>query len=113
MKHGDGEHIHAVIWFCDFRDSTPLSKSMGRQAYLRQLNRFFYCMAGAVLEAGGEVLRYIGDAVLAIFPIEEIREVLRAVVRQRGSPRQGSPKSMRDTGNVRRCATASGCVSAP
>ena len=70
VKHGDGEHIHAVIWFCDFRDSTPLSKSMGRQAYLRQLNRFFYCMAGAVLEAGGEVLRYIGDAVLAIFPIE-------------------------------------------
>jgi adenylate cyclase len=71
VKHGDGEQIHAVIWFCDFRDSTPLSKSMGRQAYLRQLNRFFYCMAGAVLEAEGEVLRYIGDAVLAIFPIQE------------------------------------------
>jgi adenylate cyclase len=71
VKHGDGEHIHAVIWFCDFRDSTPLSKSMGRKAYLRHLNRFFYCMAGAVLEAGGEVLRYIGDAVLAIFPIGE------------------------------------------
>ena len=69
VKHGDGEHIHAVIWFCDFRDSTPLSKSLGRRAYLRQLNRFFFCMAGAVLEAGGEVLRYIGDAVLAIFPI--------------------------------------------
>jgi len=69
VKHGDGEQIHAVIWFCDFRDSTPLSVSMGRQAYLRHLNRFFYCMAGAVLEAGGEVLRYIGDAVLAIFPI--------------------------------------------
>jgi adenylate cyclase len=70
VKHGDGEQIHAVIWFCDFRDSTPLAKSMGRRAYLRHLNRFFFCMAGAVLEAGGEVLRYIGDAVLAIFPIE-------------------------------------------
>ena len=69
VKHGDGEHIHAVIWFCDFRDSTPLARSMGRRAYLRHLNRFLYCMAGAVLEAGGEVLRYIGDAVLAIFPI--------------------------------------------
>lgn len=71
VKPGDGEHIHAVIWFCDFRDSTPLAKSMGRRAYLRQLNRFFHCMAGAVLEAGGEVLRYIGDAVLAIFPISD------------------------------------------
>ncbi len=69
VKHGDSEHIHAVIWFCDFRDSTPLSNSMGRSAYLRHLNRFFECMAGAVLESGGEVLRYIGDAVLAIFPI--------------------------------------------
>ena len=74
VKHGDGEHIHAVIWFCDFRDSTPLSKSLGRRAYLRQLNRFFYCMAGAVLEARGEVLRYIGDAVLAIFPISNNNE---------------------------------------
>jgi class 3 adenylate cyclase/uncharacterized protein (DUF427 family) len=82
VKHGDGEHIHAVIWFCDFRDSTPLSKSMGRRAYLRQLNRFFFCMAGAVLEAGGEVLRYIGDAVLAIFPIEEDpRESCKRAVR--------------------------------
>lgn len=71
VKHGDGEHIHAVIWFCDFRDSTPLAKSMGRRAYLRHLNRFFFCMAGAVLESEGEVLRYIGDAVLAIFPIQE------------------------------------------
>jgi adenylate cyclase len=71
VKHGDGEHIHAVIWFCDFRDSTPLSKSLGRRSYLRQLNRFFYCMAGAVLEAKGEVLRYIGDAVLAIFPTQD------------------------------------------
>jgi uncharacterized protein (DUF427 family)/class 3 adenylate cyclase len=70
VKHGDGEHIHAVIWFCDFRDSTPLSRSMSREAYLEHLNRFFHCMAGAVLEAGGEVLRYIGDAVLAIFPID-------------------------------------------
>ena len=51
VKHGDGENIHAVIWFCDFRDSTPLSNSMGRRAYLRHLNRFFECMAGAVLEA--------------------------------------------------------------
>jgi adenylate cyclase len=69
VKHGDGEHIHAVIWFSDLRDSTPLSKSLGRRAYLRHLNRYFDGLAGAVLASGGEVLRYIGDAVLAIFPI--------------------------------------------
>jgi class 3 adenylate cyclase/uncharacterized protein (DUF427 family) len=69
VKLGDGEHIHAVIWFCDLRDSTSISERMEREAYLAHLNRFLYCMAGAVLDSGGEVLRYIGDAALAIFPI--------------------------------------------
>ncbi len=74
VKHGDGERIHAVIWFCDFRDSTALSESMDQETYLLHLNRFFHSMAGAVLENGGEVLRFIGDAVLAIFPIAESTE---------------------------------------
>ena len=68
IKRGDGEDIHAVIWFCDLRDSTPMADSMPRAAFLGVLNDFFDCMAGAVLEHGGEVLRYIGDAALAIFP---------------------------------------------
>ncbi|HEY3073804.1 MAG TPA: DUF427 domain-containing protein, partial [Burkholderiales bacterium] len=69
VKHGDGEHIEAVVWFSDLRDSTALSQSMAREAYLMYLNRYFHCMAGAIMEKGGEVLRFIGDAALAIFPI--------------------------------------------
>jgi adenylate cyclase len=68
VKLGDGDHIDSVIWFCDLRDSTPNSERLGREGYLKFLNRFFYCMAGAVIDSGGEVLRYIGDAALAIFP---------------------------------------------
>src|SRR6266581_302296 len=71
VKLGDGEHIHSVVWFSDLRESTMLSKSMAQDAYLAHLNRYFDCMAGAVMEKGGEVLRFIGDAVLAIFPIAE------------------------------------------
>ncbi len=70
IRRGDGDDIHAVIWFCDLRGSTPLADSMSREAFLEVLNEFFECMAGAVLDAGGEVLRFIGDAVLAIFPID-------------------------------------------
>lgn len=70
IKRGDGEDIHAVIWFCDLRGSTPLAESMPRQEFLALLNSYFECMAGAVLDHGGEVLRFIGDAVLAIFPID-------------------------------------------
>lgn len=69
IKRGDGEEIFAVIWFCDLRGSTPLAESMSRVEFLSVLNQFFDCMGGAVLENGGEVLRFIGDAMLAIFPI--------------------------------------------
>ena len=71
IKHGDGQLIHAVIWFCDLRDSTSLSERMGTAAYLAHLNRFFAAMAGSIIEHGGEILAYIGDAVLAIFPIAD------------------------------------------
>lgn len=70
IKRGDGEDIHAVIWFSDLRNSTPLAESMPRAEFLAYLNKFFDGMAGAVVDNGGEILRFIGDAVLAIFPID-------------------------------------------
>jgi adenylate cyclase len=69
IRRGDGEDIHAVIWFCDLRDSTPLADSMSRADFLGLLNEFFECILGPVLENKGEVLRFIGDAALAIFPV--------------------------------------------
>jgi adenylate cyclase len=71
IKRGDGRDIDAAIWLCDLRDSTVLSESMARDAYLESLNQFFDGMVEPIVEHGGEVLKYIGDAVLAIFPIEE------------------------------------------
>ena len=71
IQRGDGENIMAVIWFCDLRDSTPLAASMTQGEFLGVLNQFFDCMAGAVHEHGGQVLRFIGDAALAIFPITD------------------------------------------
>jgi adenylate cyclase len=70
IRRGDGEDIHAVIWFCDLRDSTVLADSMSRADFLRLLNEFFECVLGPVLARGGEVLRFIGDAALAIFPVD-------------------------------------------
>jgi adenylate cyclase len=69
IKRGDAEDIDAVIWFCDLRDSTPLADSMGRREFLALLNEYFECVLGPVLERQGEVLRFIGDAALAIFPV--------------------------------------------
>jgi adenylate cyclase len=71
IKRGDSQDINAVIWFCDLRDSTPLAESMSRRAYLALLNDYFECLLGPVLDHHGQVLRFIGDAALAIFPVGE------------------------------------------
>ena len=70
IKRGDGETIHAVTWYSDMRDSTRLADSLSPRDFLKVLNLYFESTAGAVLECGGDVLRFIGDAVLAIFPIQ-------------------------------------------
>ena len=71
VKRGDGETLHALIWFSDLRNSTPMSETLSSDAYLATLNEFFDCMVGSIVENGGEVLKFIGDAVLAIFPIAD------------------------------------------
>jgi len=71
IRRGDGEDIRAVIWFCDLRGSTPLAQAMSKDEFLGCLNDFFDCVVGPVLDHGGQVLRFIGDAALAIFPIED------------------------------------------
>ncbi len=71
VKRGDGDDIHAAIWITDLRDSTELAASMSRDDYLSLLNRYFDNVAGAVIDHGGEVLKFIGDSVLAIFAIDD------------------------------------------
>ena len=75
IRRGDGETIRAVIWYSDMRDSTRLADSMTGKSFLHALNEYFESTAGAVLQHGGEVLRFVGDAVLAIFPIRDGRDV--------------------------------------
>ncbi len=71
VERGDGHLIDCVLWYCDLRDSTRLADEMPLDDYLETLNDYFDCTAGAVLDHGGEVLKFIGDAVMAIFPIED------------------------------------------
>ena len=71
IKRGDGEDIHAVIWFSDLRRSTILAQEISRKEFLDHLNRFFDCIAGSVADNGGEVLRFVGDCCACyFFPID-------------------------------------------
>ncbi len=69
VQRGDGQTIPAVLWYCDLRQSTALSDTTARDEMIETLNDFFQCLADAVEEAGGEILKFIGDAMLAIFPL--------------------------------------------
>jgi adenylate cyclase len=69
IRRGHEERIPAVVWLADLRGSTSLQERLERGRYLELLNEFFETTAGSALEAGGEVLKFIGDAVLAIFPL--------------------------------------------
>jgi adenylate cyclase len=105
IRRGDGEVIPAVIWWADLRGSTTLAETLPREAYLRALNRFFEATAGVVAEHGGEVLKFIGDAVMAIFPLKDdpdaashalaaAREALARIERLEAEPADaGAPRA--------------------
>jgi len=70
IKRGTGETIAAVIWLCDLRGFTGLSETLPRDVLIDLLNSYFGPMCDAVAGHGGEILKFIGDAMLAIFPIQ-------------------------------------------
>lgn len=69
IKRGMGETIRAVIWLCDLRGFTSLSERLPRDALIELLNAYFGRMCTALDTGGGEVLKFVGDALLGIFPI--------------------------------------------
>jgi len=79
ITRGRGTTVAAAIWYCDLRGFTALSERLGRDALLACLNDYFDCMAGAVERQGGEILKFIGDALLAIFPLAGEQACRRAL----------------------------------
>jgi adenylate cyclase len=69
IQLGDTESIRCVIWFSDLRGFTALSSEVGPAELILLLNQIFDCQVPAVDRAGGEVLKFMGDGMLAIFPV--------------------------------------------
>ena len=71
LQRDIGETIQAVLLFADLRGFTALSESNPPSAVIAALNAWFDRIAGPVHAFGGEVLKFIGDGMLAIFPVVE------------------------------------------
>lgn len=69
IRRGDGETLHAAVWYSDLRGSTEMAEALPGDAYIEILNSYFECMGEAIGNAGGQILDFVGDAVLAVFPV--------------------------------------------
>ncbi len=71
VKRGDGERIEAAFWYSDLRGFTALSESLPADDLLQLLNEYFENCAAAAAARGGEILQFIGDAILIVFEIRQ------------------------------------------
>jgi adenylate cyclase len=67
VERGDIETLEAALMFCDLRGFTDLSNRVSDQRILELLNTYFDQVVPAIIEHSGEILKFIGDGVLAIF----------------------------------------------
>jgi len=68
IRRGDGETIRAALVMGDMRQSTMFAEKEGRQAYIDTLNEFFDAIAAPFNRNGGEILSFLGDGFLAVYP---------------------------------------------
>jgi adenylate cyclase len=76
IVRGVTERIKAVLWFSDLRGSTAISEGMEPDEIIPFLNDYAQASIDAIHDAGGEVLKLIGDGVLAMFTQENLQENL-------------------------------------
>lgn len=69
VQRGDTETLRCVVWFSDLRGFTRLSAERQPVDIISLLNRVFDCQVPAVEQGGGEVLKFMGDGMLAVFPV--------------------------------------------
>jgi adenylate cyclase len=74
VKRGDGDRIDAAFWYSDLRGFTKLSESLPTDELLHLLNDYFEYCAAASSARGGEILQFIGDAILIVFEIKNESE---------------------------------------
>jgi adenylate cyclase len=70
-RRGTGTTVSAAIMICDLRDFTRISDNWPRDDVIDLLNGYFDAMSEPIARHGGEILKFIGDGLLAIFPLSE------------------------------------------
>jgi adenylate cyclase len=80
IRRGQVESLDAALLLCDLRGFTQMSNRLPSQRVLELLDVYFDCVVPAITAAGGEVLKFMGDAVLAFFHREEAAQACSAAL---------------------------------
>ena len=70
-RRGSGTTVRAAIMICDLRDFTKISDNWPRDDVIDLLNGYFDAVSEPIVRHGGEILKFMGDGLLAIFPLSE------------------------------------------
>jgi adenylate cyclase len=70
-RRGSGTTVRAAIMICDLRDFTSISDNWPRDDVIDFLNAYFDAMSEPIARHGGEILKFMGDGLLAIFPLSQ------------------------------------------
>src|SRR5256886_14498965 len=81
ISRGVTERIDAVLWFSDLRGSTAISENLTPGEIIPFLNDYAQAAIDAIHDEGGDVLKLIGDGVLAMFTSQDMTSANRAALR--------------------------------
>jgi adenylate cyclase len=81
ISRGVTERINSVLWFSDLRGSTAISESVTPDEIIPFLNDYAQAAIDSIHDAGGDVLKLMGDGVLAMFTAEDLAAARRAALR--------------------------------
>ena len=82
IRRGHAESMQAAIWLSDLRGYTALSDRLAPEIVVEILNDYFDCQVPAIRKHGGEILKFMGDGLLAVFPIASADPDVGAVCAQ-------------------------------
>ncbi|HET7887185.1 MAG TPA: adenylate/guanylate cyclase domain-containing protein [Bradyrhizobium sp.] len=81
ISRGVTEQINAVLWFSDLRGSTSITESIAPDEIIPFLNDYAQAAIDAIHDCGGDVLKLMGDGVLAMFTSENMSKAKRAALK--------------------------------
>jgi adenylate cyclase len=72
IERGSVESVHAVLWYADIRGFTALADTNPGLVVIELLNEVFETLTASLRRRGGQVLKFMGDGMLAIFPFADM-----------------------------------------